>query len=421
MGLFKDHGIDPNYAGEAIENRWWRNPFYKDKCRRSGIKGPEMLHEMIDSGDLAGIPVVSDTDAKMLVEEDDDGVKMGGKTLELTGGLIENIPPSETLYMDTSSGEDNPDCVFRTEEEVNTITENYGRTFQRPGRTTWDHLISFFPSLSSLERSETKAYGRARKAGLLPNDRKVIPRRQARSGLLAATEMCEDTETTLLRHILPITILNSTILRPWKHGAAHVIPDYQRTIEFLRGLEDSDLNALWGASPILMYLFMKRIHEKETFDFNGRLDIHGGGGGYRGVKGGLRIKGGIDQEVYIDMMRYSFGVYPSETYGYTGQTHAIKLRWNPERTWADSDRGGEERIGAYEARIPEDVEGNAIVYAFNPLKGEVVEEGPGLVRALNFDGGHAQFDGAMQVYDRVYVNKKGIIFGIRGLGSKYGC
>jgi hypothetical protein len=420
MGLFEEHGIDPNYAGKAIENRWWRNPFYRDKCQRLGIKCPEMLHKMIDSGDLAGIPVVSDTDAKMFVEEDDDGVKMGGKTLELTGGLIENIPSSETLYMDTSSGKDNPDCVFRTKEEVETITRNYGLTFQSPGRTAWDYLISFFPSLSSLERAEIKNYEKARKAGLLPTGREVIPRRQARSGLIAATEMCENTDTRLLKHILPLTILNNTVLRPWKHGAAHVIPNYERTTEFLRGLEESDSTALWGASPILMYLYMKKVFGEETFDFGNRLDIHGGGGGYRGVKGGLRIKGGIDQGVYIAMMRDLFGVYPSETYGYTGQTHAIKLRWNPERTWTDLDRGGEERIGAYEARIPEDVKGNAIVYVFNPLEGEVVEEGPGLVRALNFDGGHAQFDGAMQVYDRVHADNR-TIFGIRGLGSKYGC
>jgi hypothetical protein len=415
MGMFSIHGIDSNYAGEAIQ-RWWRNPLYRDLCRKLGIKTPEMLHEMINNGDLAGIPVVPDTDAKIFVEEDDNGVKIGGKVDLLTEGLIDKQPGNRNLYMDTSSG-GNPDCVFRTEEEVGIITENYRGTFGEGANI----LFNFFPSIESLKRAAEANYKKAEKAGIIPTNANgiIIPRRQAESGLKAAQQICETTEEGLLRFNLPITILNNTILRPWKKGAAHVTPNSRLVTDRLHHYETTDDTILWGLSPILMYLWMSSLDPEEKFDLEGRLRGHGGGGGYRGVKGSLRIEGGIDQRIYTEMMNSILGIYPTETYGYTGQTHAIKLRWNPEREWIDIDKG-ERRIGAYEARIPEDVFGNAIVYTFNPLKGEVVEDGPGLVRALNFDGSSVQFDGAMQVNDRVYIDN-GVIFGIRGLGSKYGC
>ncbi len=425
MGLLKTYNINVKQAGMAIE-RWWANPYYRSLCSQADIKSAEQLEMVIDSGDLARVPVILDTDAKILPARTATGTLSGGKSIQLTEGLIEAIPSKLPLFMDFSSGE-NPDCVIRTEEEIAIEKANYLESFIiGTGTKHFDGLLSLFPSRSSLERGARADYNKAQKAGILAGaQRSVMPRRQTESGLDAAESISDLSHDGLLKFNLPLTILNRTILRRWKGGAVQIRPNYELITKILREYEKNGRTALIGTSPIFAYLYMNAVADC-TFDFQGRIRLHGGGGGYRGWKGPLRLPNAIDQTQYASMMKGIFGVYPSETYGYTGQTHTLALKWNSEREWYDAEKQVEKK-GAYEAYPKRDVCGSAIVYAFNPLKGEVVGKGPGLIRSINFEGSHAQFDGAMQVQDRCYVDGTDeygiptVIFGISGTGDKPGC
>ena len=425
MGLLKIYNIDEKQAEIAIE-RWWTNPYYQSLCNESGVKSPEQLQTIIDSGDLARVPVILDTDAKILPERNATSTVSGGKSIQLTRGLIDSIPSTMPLFMDFSSGA-NPDCVIRTEEEIVAEKSNYLESFIKgTGKNHFDGLLSLFPSRSSLVRGAKDDYKKAAKAGIVASlDRPVNPRRQTESGLDAAESISDMLHDGLLKFSLPLTILNKTVLRRWQGGAVHILPNHDLITGILREYEKNGKTALIGTSPIFAYLYMNAVGDC-NFDFKGRICLHGGGGGYRGWKGPLKLPNEIDQTQYANMMKRMFGVYPSETYGYTGQTHTLVLRWNPDREWFDGDKQIEKK-GAYEAYPKGDVCGSAIIYAFNPLRGEVCKSGPGLLRSINFEGSHAQFDGAMQVQDRCYVDgtdKYGVpiaLYGIRGIGDKPGC
>jgi len=202
-----------------------------------------------------------------------------------------------------------------------------------------------------------------------------------------------------LRFSLPLTILNNTILKPWKHGAPAVYPDVGKIVDLLEAYRNGQV--MLGASPIFAYLLALELYERGLQYSN--VYVHGGGGGYDGKKGAIVIPDGINQRKYAELMKSVFGRYPTETYGYSGQNHVIVLRWDPEREWYDVD-ARRERIGAYTARLPDDVCGNdVLVYAVDPLTNELVTKGAGVLRALNFSDGRIHLHGPMQPSDRVYV------------------
>lgn len=246
------------------------------------------------------------------------------------------------MVIDISSATSgNYDVIPRTPEEIKDGIGNYYDSFVKSkGIDKYDLVLTLFPSRTSLERRAKKAkkdltdfseWIRQKTGG------DVFVRAQTLSGIDAAERL--GPIESILNFNLLLTILNSTILRPWKHGVPVVYPDIQRAIELLENYKGKKV--MLGASPIFAWLLALELQRRDLRYPN--VYVHGGGGGYDGRKGAIVIPGGIDQTEYAELMRHVFGEHPTETYGYSGHEHVLILRWDPYKEWIDVDVNDEKR------------------------------------------------------------------------------